>query len=494
MDNDKKQYGAVIYADGSARPNPGPFGSGIHGYLFTQVSDTTKPTKIGAWVATNKGYLLEKDVAAKKAEQVCVVNYLDAFSSSLEMGTNNIGEINAVGLFFTKMKEVADSVNSVYVLSDSDLTVKGITSWLQGWLRNGWKTKTGAPVSNQKHWEALNEVVSDFKTRGVFDIAWVRGHNDNLGNVRADYLAKLGTNYSSAGLLHDHTELSEPLRYNKVDVNLHPFISLKRIYFNTDAELNMPGLYYQAGWSGQDFVFGKRTSEAAFSVVRLATPDAVLEAIVKAQCAIKTGLNTVVYAKIDRVKSADVFPYIQKYGVYCLNQDRRNLNMNFLDGKPLTIEIRPGELPVRAIDVLSHLEEVLAKFEDYYLETQTLGPKSENYAIHDVTEHFYTLSEKRVGKTIVSVSTLNKKFVVGIKKTEVVIDSPFEPGKALTLPLIFTDDIPGRNTFKHLESKEPCVYIVTWKESESVLRYATIINTNDAVGVWCNYFANQVLL
>ena len=90
-------------------------------------------------------------------------------------------------------------------------------------------------------------------------------------------------------------------------------------------------------------------------------------------------------------------------------------------------------------------------------------------------------------------TTLTKDFGVGVKKTEIEISQEIvEENKSFKLPLIFTDDIPSRNTFKHLEEHHPTVYLVTWKDAEKVLRYSTVIKTEGAVGIWSNYFANMV--
>jgi ribonuclease HI len=71
--------------------------------------------------------------------------------------------------------------DSVYVRS-------GITSWIDGWKRNGWKTSDRKPVKNADLWQALD------KARAVHDVAWhwVKGHADNAGNLKADELARRG--------------------------------------------------------------------------------------------------------------------------------------------------------------------------------------------------------------------------------------------------------------------------------------------------------------
>jgi ribonuclease HI len=492
--SDKTVYdGAVFYTDGSARPNPGAFGCGVHGYAYCYPNEKQKATKVEAYFATDMGYILQKDLAASKAKEVHVLKYMDGFRSSLEEGTNNIGEIGAAIMALKDFREITEGLPRIYIAGDSEYVVMGATEWIPNWIRNGWKSSTGAPVKNQREWILFHDAICAFKEHGVFNIGWVRGHNDELGNVKADYLAGIATNHSQDGVQRFHKVISEPQGYHKYTVDFDPLFSLKRLYFNTDKELNVPGLYYQTGYSTNDYVAGKRTSDASFSVVRLSEPNPALEAIIEAQCTRSTQQNTVVFAKLERVRSVDLYPYLKEFGRYATINDPRNLSINFLDFKPITQAVREGELPLRTIDVLSHLEEILVDFEEHYLKTQEM--QSVLHKIHDVTGTFYDFSEKKRGQTIVPIMTLKKTFGVGAKSTKVeVMENTLEGEKLITLPLLFTDDMPTRNAFKSIETLEPSVYVVTWRDAPTVIRYATLVKTNQAVSIWCNYFANQVLL
>jgi ribonuclease HI len=74
-------------------------------------------------------------------------------------------------------------VESLYVL-------KGMTEWLPGWKAKGWRTSTKQPVKNAELWQALDELVS--QGGHSIDWRWVRGHNGDPGNERADELANMG--------------------------------------------------------------------------------------------------------------------------------------------------------------------------------------------------------------------------------------------------------------------------------------------------------------
>jgi ribonuclease HI len=96
--------------------------------------------------------------------------------------TNNIMELTAAieGLRAIKKKDVG---TDVYV--DSSYVLNGITSWIHGWVKKGWKNSAGKPVANKDLWLALLEEKEKFS-----DITFnkVKGHSDNAGNNRADAL------------------------------------------------------------------------------------------------------------------------------------------------------------------------------------------------------------------------------------------------------------------------------------------------------------------
>ena len=100
--------------------------------------------------------------------------------------TNNRMELMAVieGLGALKRPcAVLLHVDSLYVL-------KGMTEWLPGWKAKGWRTAAKQPVKNVELWMRLDELVSG--AGHAIDWRWVRGHNGDAGNERADELANMG--------------------------------------------------------------------------------------------------------------------------------------------------------------------------------------------------------------------------------------------------------------------------------------------------------------
>jgi ribonuclease HI len=137
----------VVFTDGAAKGNPGPGGW-------------------GAVIATPEGRVTELGGGAPHT-------------------TNNQMELTAVIEALRHLRAVPGAP-AMHV--DSTYVIRGITEWIHGWRRRGWRTAEGQPVLNRKLWERLAELVG---ARGRDAIAWhyVRGHAAVAGNERADAIA-----------------------------------------------------------------------------------------------------------------------------------------------------------------------------------------------------------------------------------------------------------------------------------------------------------------
>ncbi|ACQ80365.1 Ribonuclease H [Beutenbergia cavernae DSM 12333] len=98
--------------------------------------------------------------------------------------TNNRMELTAVIEGLRTLKR--DCVVVAHV--DSRYVMNGMTSWITGWKRNGWRTSDRKPVKNEDLWRALDAEVARHEVRWV----WVKGHAGDPGNERADALANRG--------------------------------------------------------------------------------------------------------------------------------------------------------------------------------------------------------------------------------------------------------------------------------------------------------------
>ena len=138
-----------LFTDGSAKGNPnGPGGYGA----ILQYTD-------------NNGMLHEKE-----------------FSAGYKQTTNNRMELLGVITGLEALKVPCE----VEVYSDSKYVIDAFNQkWIEGWVKNGWRTSTKSPVKNIDLWKRLIELVHNHKVSFI----WVKGHNGHPENERCDKLA-----------------------------------------------------------------------------------------------------------------------------------------------------------------------------------------------------------------------------------------------------------------------------------------------------------------
>ena len=103
--------------------------------------------------------------------------------------TNNRMEMMAVIEGLAALKEPC----KVVVEIDSEYVKNGITTWIHGWKSRGWKTADKKPVKNVDLWQRLEAQAALHHVKWH----WVRGHNGDVGNERADALANKGVAQAS---------------------------------------------------------------------------------------------------------------------------------------------------------------------------------------------------------------------------------------------------------------------------------------------------------
>lgn len=132
----------IVFCDGSSRGNPGPGGW-------------------GAIIATD--------------DSVVELGAADANT------TNNRMEMSAA---LAALEHIGTTTEPVLIRTDSSYLINGITKWIHGWRRKGWKTSTGGDVLNKDLWERLARVNGKH-------VQWqhVAGHAGIPGNERADTIA-----------------------------------------------------------------------------------------------------------------------------------------------------------------------------------------------------------------------------------------------------------------------------------------------------------------
>jgi ribonuclease HI len=143
------EYDIITYTDGACKGNPGIGGWGV---ILVSLDDSKEFFGAEAKTTNNR---MELMAAIRAIKESCKVQ-----------------------------------ASSILIYTDSQYVQKGITEWIKSWKKNGLKNSTGKPVKNIELWKQLDELC------GKCNVSWqwVRGHNDNPGNERADILANKGIN------------------------------------------------------------------------------------------------------------------------------------------------------------------------------------------------------------------------------------------------------------------------------------------------------------
>ena len=84
----------------------------------------------------------------------------------------------------------------VRITTDSQYVKKGMTDWIDGWVKRGWKNSQKKPVANQDLWQRLLELVEPHEV----EWCWVRGHDGHAENERCDTLARAAIETARNGL------------------------------------------------------------------------------------------------------------------------------------------------------------------------------------------------------------------------------------------------------------------------------------------------------
>ena len=105
--------------------------------------------------------------------------------------TNNQMELTGAILALRAFElEVEDIKATLNVYTDSQYVQKGITEWIHNWKKKKWMSTAVKPVVNKDLWLILDELRNRLVQKGhKVNIEWVRGHNGNIGNEIADFLA-----------------------------------------------------------------------------------------------------------------------------------------------------------------------------------------------------------------------------------------------------------------------------------------------------------------
>lgn len=482
----------MVHTDGSARAvapgqpaSRGHAGWGLHGYLYEDV-EPTKGTGNPDYVLTAEDYLSKAEKAlAPDTKIVTPTKYLDAWGSFGTVQTNNYGEL--LGATHALKIALEHDVKMVKILSDSHYVGKG-SEWARNWRANNWVKRDGQMAANVPEWDAFLQLHDELTAKGVtITIGWVKGHNGNFGNEKADVLAYIGMRHSASGIEKVEVTASEPQGYWKYETGRHPFISHRRMYFNSDPRLLRAGEYYLGEHDKEDDMAGKRMAHGAYALARLNEPDKVLENVRNHVCSLAQGRNSIMLTRLDYLYRSDIHQQVSAWGGVPFIQTRPDLVMlEGYDEEPLLKELHTPLIAQRAVDAV----QTLGMLMDDFL-------KKESYLITtDLTDIIYE-TKVEVKKDVEKRTTVLKpEFKVGYSEmpVDVAFTRPDGSIDTVNIKLSLGIDLLDRNALRRLEADTPKITLVTWTEEPQAFRYATIVETKDGMVISSGFYSNLKII
>lgn len=204
--------------------------------------------------------------------------------------TNNVAELDAyleAGKYAIK-----NGLKDVKFMLDSQYVLKGATAYVDKWVSNGWRTKVGAPVANKEKWVDVLALRKELAKNNITtDYGWVKGHNGDEGNEKADAAATAGKALAFDGKTDPvfnvvESDVAEKLK--KAKQTWHKLLCCRRmpmINFDNIPKREESGhyLYYMVNFDDKDEVksryFGRPGSDTLEGVILLKEKDETVDII-----------------------------------------------------------------------------------------------------------------------------------------------------------------------------------------------------------------------
>jgi len=342
---------AVLYSDGSAYPNPSnSWGSGFHGYTYSSDNlDKKNGDRPNKFIISNIGYI-EVDLASKTKHQTVIpTKYINGYGSYNVHGSNNTAELMAVIYSVNELLKLTggEKISSIRIKSDSAYTLGMVDRIKEG---IDWRTQYD---KNLEYLAMIADFLNRAKENDVEIITEkVTAHDTSLGNYIADQLALLGRLISS----RHNTDVekliyTDPKKYWKPDLERHPFLQYKQLFFINDSGTEKP-LYAIMNYKKDDEP-GKKSHEASFGLVILDEPIEIIEIVKSVYQSYLNSLSLISAVDLNMLFNQNTYMLYELFGkdIFTFNtRGRRYLSV--LEEDIVCTEIHPAGLAKKALESL----------------------------------------------------------------------------------------------------------------------------------------------
>lgn len=488
-------YGFVAYVDGGYRAKmhyrhsyPACGGCGVFGYIYANQEPKVGhgcqgfiPTHVGIQFKDqmNSPVVTKLDIS-KMPVAVTPVAYINVRDGSETYTTNNIGELMGLYHAFLIAKEFTE-ITHVFIRGDSEYVLNGLTKSCEAWSQNNWCKSNGEEVKNVALWKKVYALYIELQNSGkVVELSWIKGHSDSVGNQKADQYATegmIGCN-NQAELPSYRVVAPKDMWVPKVetpDILSEPLLVVSNSKVTNTVNINNKDyyFYYQGTFGKEADDYTKLGSDKSYSVAALYEKEPVIQGVVELCRNIEStnGLTTYI-GRMDEFFRPKNYLEIQDVGLIFLRRNYKN-EFTLSEGKLVLEELSPIRHGERLNTVFNFLEEVLYKY--------IAGSLEEKYLIKDITSDFY---EELVTKksTKLAVKETIDKFID--------IEMNLEDTATKHLRISIGIETPKLRVIKNYASPNTKIKLIYWYQADKSIRYATIFETVDGIGIWASVYSN----
>jgi ribonuclease HI len=496
--DDFKPIGLVIYCDGGYRSNGhGEAGGwGVHGYYYDDEIrkagyglKNCEPTNFGYMgpaiaLADPKGKALRMSYTNKleEAHGVRILRYVDAYGNVLSDATNNVAELRALLHALQLTYESPDTLKHVHFVLDSKYVLEGCVKYRATWSKKGWCKSDGTIVQNVEYWKAIDALIQQVEYIGItIGWDWVKGHSDDIGNKAADELATFGVIAGYKDIELAELTISDVAKYWTPVADVPEVAREPRFYIRLGGEdTKLDGYVYHFGnQGGKDEVLGSPSADKMYCVIRSNEPFPVHEDLRTLQRLNNNGLARLSEVRNDTLCKPKVYNDILDNGALHLIADLKTSDI-ILPSEEIVAEVQWPAGQSNAVDQrLVWLENLLEAYLTGEMDNSPI------FGLTDITNIVYTASEDKKGKRVLK---LNKE----VKINPSVIARSKSGDRVVNPTLIYGRDLPRHQVLSRVTEQNPRVVVLTWPDSLVSARFATLLQTDKADGIWCAVYANFV--